>query len=189
MFSFLVENKILSTLHMGGVSGNSPINALEVIHDKLLKSRVENTPSILIGLYHTSAFTMINHSILIKKFKHIGFSNKTLDFMKTYLNRRRQSVSFNGSNSDLIDIGDQGCFQGTIMATLIYVIYVLDQPSVAHMSCNHENSYEDNENCAGNLSINYIDDNITEVISDNWNNIEVEAENYLENQKNYHINN
>ena len=67
MLSFLVENKILSTLHMGGVSGNSPINALEVIHEKLLKSRVENTPSILIRLDQTSAFTMINHSILIKK--------------------------------------------------------------------------------------------------------------------------
>ena len=189
MLSFFIENKIMSSLHMGGITGDSPISALEIIHDKLMKSRIENTPSILIGLDQTSAFTMINHSILIDKFKHIRFSSKSIELMKTYLKDRKQAVSFNGSYSDVIDIGDQGCFQGTIMATLIYVIYVLDQPTIIHMNCEHANSYENNENCTRNLSLNYIDDNLSEVVADKWENIQSETERYLVNQKKYHVNN
>ena len=111
-----------------------------MIHNKLRKRRVNNNSSILIGLHQTSAFTIINHTILIKKCIHIGFSNKTIALMKSYLKDRSQTVFVNGSNSELKYIGDQGCFQGTIMAMLIYVIYILGQPSIDHIQWNHENS-------------------------------------------------
>ena len=109
--------------------------------------------------------------------------------MNSYLNNRSQEVFFNGSTSERLNIGNQGCFQGTIMATLFYVIYVLDQPTVIHKRCEHINNYKNNENCKKNLSINYIDDNLSEVTTENWNNLENEAEIYLGDQKDYHIDN
>ena len=189
MLQFLEANEILSYLHMGGVMGNSIINALELIHEKLKKSRINNTPSILIGLDQASAFTMINHFIMLKKLKHIGFSSKSLSLMKSYLEERKQVVIFNGSTSSIKNIGNQGCFQGTIMATLLYVLYVLDQPSISHINCEHQNNYKDNEDCNDNLSINYIDDNLSVITANNWNTIEEKTEEFLKNQKEYHINN
>ena len=75
------------------------------------------------------------------------------------------------------------------MATLIYILYVLHQPSIAHINCEHEKNNEENEDCPSNLSINYIDDNMSEITANNWDDLEVNAEAFLKNQKEYHINN
>ena len=52
---------------------------------------------------------------------------------------------------------------------------------------NHENI--DITICEENFSCNYVDDNNAEITSDNWDNINVKAEEYLSNQKKYHDNN
>ena len=65
----------------------------------------------------------------------------------------------------------------------------MDQPSIVHKQCNHEINYVENYNCETNLSINYVDDNMTEVTSNNWNNIEEATEIFIDNQNNYHNNN
>merc|ERR1711867_44436 len=98
-------------------------------------------------------------------------------------------VYFNGSYSQSLKVGDKGCFQGMIMATLLYIIYVFDQPTIVHIICGHPNNYMENEQCDKNISVNYIDDNITEVTANDWKDIENEAENYLNDQKAYHIDN
>ena len=99
--------------------------------------------------------------------------------MKTYLSSRQQSVYINGSFSNIIDIGDSGCFQGTIMAMLLYVLYVLDQPYLVHMECQHFNSYEENDDCEKHFLANYIDHNFSEITANRWTDIENEAEKYL----------
>ena len=109
--------------------------------------------------------------------------------MKNYLADRKQIVNFNGSYSEIKNIGSQSCHQGAIMSTLLYVIYVMDQPSIVHKQCNHEINYLENDNCENNLSINYVDDNMTEVTSDDWNNIEDATKIFIDNQNNYHNNN
>ena len=40
-----------------------------------------------------------------------------------------------------------------------------------------------------NLSLNYIDDNMTEIMANKWDNIEKNAEDFLKNQEEYHQNN
>ena len=84
----------------------------------------------------------------------------------------------------MLPIGDNSCHQGTLMATLLYIIYVLDQPYVAHIDCT-KNEKESNESiCMKNMSSNYVDDNNSEITSDNWINLENDAEKCLINQKN-----
>ena len=132
---------------------------------------------------------MINHSILLKKLRHIGFENSSINLIRSYLKGRKQKTFFNGSYSSYKEIGENSSFQGTIMATLWYVIYVLDQPAVIHMSCDHEMSEDENINCQKNLSLNFVDDNNSVITSNNWNTIINVTESYLNNQKQYHDNN
>jgi hypothetical protein len=91
---------------------------------------------------------MVNHSILLKKLKHIGIKESSIKLIKSYLKDRQQLTYFNGSYSKMKHIGNNSSFQGTIMATMWYVIYILDQPSIIHMNCEH----------------NYLDENICEKI-------------------------
>ena len=109
--------------------------------------------------------------------------------MTDYLKDRKHYVYYNGSNSTIKNIGNNNCFQGTIMATILYLIYVLDQPFIAHINCDHMNIYEDISKCNKFYSSNYVDDNLTEVTTDNWNNLENESQKYLKNMLDYHVNN
>jgi hypothetical protein len=140
-----------------------------MIHNKLKDSRLLNVPSIFVGLDQTGVFSMIDHTITIKKLQHIGFNNSAINIMKSYFKNRYQKTHFNGSDSTYKTIGNNSTFQGTKMATLIYVIYTLNQPSVIHKQCEH--LYINNNECEDQLSVNYVDDNNSEVTSTSWNNI------------------
>ena len=76
---------------------------------------------------------MAIHSVLIKKLKHIGFSDNACEYVKDYFSNRMQSVLFNGSYSKLLECGPQNVFQGTINATMFYLIYIADQPFITHI--------------------------------------------------------
>ena len=186
---YITQNDIINENHLGGISGLSTIDAIDIIHKNLSKSRLENKPSILISIDQSSAFPMISHYILKQKLLHIGFSINSVELLSSYLNKRNQSVYYNGSTSKLLPIGDNSCFQGTIMATLMYILYVLDQPYVAHMECEVKKDENNEEIWEENFSCNYVDDNNSEITSDKWDNLEEKAEKYLENQKKYHDNN
>ena len=189
MMTFFEENKIFPSSHIGGLPGMSTSDAIELIHDKLSKSNSQNVPSCFISIDQKSAFTMIQHSVLLKKLEHISFSFKSLSLMKDYLAERKQMTYFNGSYSKILNIGEYGCFQGLVTSSLLHIIYVLDQPMVAHMSCPHENNYETNDECEVNLSINNIDNNMTEIMASKFDNFEHEAELFLKSQQVYHEDN
>ena len=84
----------------------------------------------------------------------------------------------------MLPIGDNSCHQGTIIATLLYILYVLDQPYVAHIDCIKNEKESDENICKKNMSCNYVDDNNSEITSDKWIKLEKDAENFLINQKN-----
>ena len=189
MMEFLESNKIFPNTHIGGLPGMSTSDAIEKIHDKLQKSNSQSTPSCFISIDQKSAFTMIQHSILLKKLDHIGFSYNSVVFMRSYLINRSQSTYFNGTYSSISDIGDYGCFQGLITSSLLYILYVLDQPMIAHIACDHEKEYDSIDECEEMFSINYIDDNMTEITTGNWDDIIDKTEIYLKNQQTYHEDN
>ena len=66
---YLNKYNILPSLHLGGMTGFSTIDAIELLHKKLQLSRQEKTPSIYISIDQSSAFSMIKHDILLKKIK------------------------------------------------------------------------------------------------------------------------
>ena len=130
---YLNDNEIINENHIGGIEGLSTIDAIERIHEKLQQNRYNNIPSIFVSIDQTGAFSMIEHFHLLRKLKHIGFDLSAINIMKSYLKNRKQKTYFNGSYSTYLDIGDNSSFQGTIMGTLLYIIYVLDQPYVNHI--------------------------------------------------------
>ena len=60
-------------------------------------------------------------------------SHNSLKLIESYLDNRKQAVYFNNSHSQFKNIGNHSSHQETTMASLIYVINVLDQPVVTHL--------------------------------------------------------
>ena len=78
--------------------------------------------SLLIG---KKTFDTINHDILLNKLHHCGIRGIILDWFKSYLSSRKQTVSINGSisNYELISCGVS---QGPVLGPLLFLIYIND---------------------------------------------------------------
>ena len=121
--AFLKRNNLLYN-YQSGFRTNHPTNlCLSFLTDKILKGFDEGllTGMILIDLQ--KAFDTINHEILFKKLKAMGFSEGCITWFQSYLSER---IFFISIENQLSDYGRISCGvpQGSILGSLLSVIYV-----------------------------------------------------------------
>ena len=80
---------------------------------------------ILIDLQN--AFDTIDHQILIKKMKYLGFSKTLISWFKLYLSERKSKININTSYSSLSNLI---CVVpwGSIPGALLFLLYIIDLP-------------------------------------------------------------
>ena len=78
------------------------------------------------------AFDTVDHSLLIKKFKYYGVRGISSKFLDSYLNNRKQFVSYQDVNSteQLIKCGVP---QGSILGPLLFILYINDMCKVSKL--------------------------------------------------------
>ena len=97
------------------------------------------------------AFDCINHDVLLSKLKNISFTEYTLTWFKSYINRT-QTVRVNDVISESMNV-KTGIGQVTILGPLIFVLYINDIVTFI-----------------GRLKINmYADDCLLFTSGNNWN--------------------
>ena len=80
---------------------------------------------ILIDLQ--KAFDTIDHNILLKKMKFMGFADSTISWFRSYLTNRLFLVNIRDTLSDPCVISC-GVPQGSILGPLLFLLYVNDMP-------------------------------------------------------------
>ena len=76
------KNNYLKENHQGGVKGRGTTNANLNIKTKIDQILDKKMIAAVIGLDQSSCFEIIDHSILLKKMKHIGFTTQTCNLIK-----------------------------------------------------------------------------------------------------------
>ena len=90
VISFLDDNNILFKYQFGFRKSHSTYLALTILMDKLIKS-IENGDHV-VGVYldFSKAFDTVNHTILLTKLHHYGIRGQALNWLKSYLENRKQ---------------------------------------------------------------------------------------------------
>ena len=123
----LSGNKILYNYQSGFRTNHSTNLCLSFLTDKIIKGFDGGLLKGLILIDLQKAFDTINHEILLKKLEAIGFSDKCIRWLWSYLYER---IFFIEIEKQLSDFGKAsfGVPQVSVLRTLLFLNYVNDMP-------------------------------------------------------------
>ena len=98
----------------------------------------EQCSTALVGIDLSAAFDLVNHSILLERlYTYYGISGTALEWFRSYLSGRTQSVVINGVHSKE-KMFDHGVPQGSVVGARLYTLYI--RP-LSHILENHRVLY------------------------------------------------
>ena len=98
LYKYLKENNILYEKQFGFQSGYSTNDAIFQLVDKIFDSFEKEQFTLGVFIDLSKAFDKVDHSILLKKLKFYGITDKHLAWFESYLSNRKQFIE-KGENS------------------------------------------------------------------------------------------
>ena len=126
MIKYLDEKDIIPENHHGGRAAHSTITAKAKIDEIASRFIEENEITATITTDLQVAFDCIDHQILAEKLKIIGYSDKPIFIMRSFLKNRKQFVELEGFKSATKLIGDYCVLQGTKKSGVLYTLFNLE---------------------------------------------------------------
>ena len=167
---YMETNCLMHPNHHGFRSGHSTVTCLIQMYDKWVEAIEQNDYTGVCFLDLSAAFDMVDHSLLVQKLSLYGFDIKSLNWMTSYLQNRKQTVCIEGKLSDVLDL-TTGVPQGSILGPLLYVIFTNELPEILHNHDSSPNSIQSSCNSCGSLCC-YADDSSFSFSGQNINIIE-----------------
>ena len=143
------SNNLFHINHHGGLKSHSTTTALIQLHEMFLEAAESKKLTAALLLDQSAAYDLLDHSILLLKLAAYNFHEDSIQWVKSYLSFRSQSVQVEARQSEVVELGDHAAPQGSLLGGLLFLINENDFPA-----CRDEGS-----------SVLFVDDD-TDVVSD-----------------------
>ena len=124
-----MANDLFHGNHHGGLPHHSTTTALVQLHDMFLQAAKSKKLNGALLLDQSAAYDLLDHSILLKKLEVYNFDQNSINWFKSYLSNRSQSVQVETKQSPLEDLGDHAAPQGSVLGGILFIINENDFPA------------------------------------------------------------
>ena len=125
MYKHIRDNQIISPHQHGFQKAKSTTTNLLEFWDEITKIADKAHSLSIIYTDLRKAFDTVPHDLLLAKLEHCGIRDCNLNWVKSFLQDRKQRVVINGCSSPYINV-DSGVPQGGILSGLFFIIYIND---------------------------------------------------------------
>ena len=122
---FFEESKLFGSFQFGFRKNKSTVSEMLTVFDTLLEAK-EMKKDILLLMYDlSSAFHCVSHEFLLGKLKIYGFNDNSMQWIKSFLEQRKQMVTVAGKLSTAQEI-NIGTPQGSRLSPLLFICMMAD---------------------------------------------------------------
>ena len=133
LFSYLLENNLITPLQSAYQPGNSTTTQLLDLYHQMMTALDEGKELRFIFMEVSKAFDRVWHDGVIYKLRRAGIGGTLLSWFRNYLEDRKQKVVVEGAESSEREIL-AGVPQGSILGPILFILYVND--IVNHLNLN-----------------------------------------------------
>ena len=122
---FLIKNKLISNVQDGFLKGRSCLTSHLKFYNQIYNWVDLGRPVDILYLDYKKAFDLVVHSRLIVKLRAYGIGGCLINWIISWLYRRKQRVVYGGDTSSWSTV-ESGVMQGTVLGPLLFQIFIND---------------------------------------------------------------
>ena len=120
IYGHLREHELLFKNQFGFQKHTSTEHALIQLASDIIKSFSEKEFTLGVFIDLSKAFDTVDHEILLTKLNYYGIAGTTCNWIQSYLDNRKQYISFKNGNKTMYFQTSFGVPQGSILGPLLF---------------------------------------------------------------------